>query len=153
MTTRRAKILAFALVFFGYASFSSASATRTKTLRSAGSLAGPRETQLWHSPLQDHLQFALVTHSSSRSQCEADRPPEALATPDPLMDGTDGARRITVSFIVGTDGRVHSPFILDSAGTNEDRTVLQAVQHWRYRPALCNGVPTEVEAKIEFSSR
>jgi len=30
---------------------------------------------------------------------------------------------------------------------------LEAVRFWRYRPAMCNGVPTEAEAKVEFSSR
>ena len=33
-------------------------------------------------------------------------------------------------------GLVHSPLILESAGTPEDRTVLNAVRTWRYRPAL-----------------
>jgi TonB family protein len=61
--------------------------------------------------------------------------------------------RISVSFIVGTDGRVHSPFILDSAGPSEDRTVLDAVRSWRYRPAKCNGVPAEAEGKIQFLVR
>jgi len=27
------------------------------------------------------------------------------------------------------------------------------VRFWRYRPAMCNGVPTEAEAKVEFSGR
>jgi hypothetical protein len=27
------------------------------------------------------------------------------------------------------------------------------VRAWRYRPATCNGLPTETEGKIEFSSR
>jgi len=65
----------------------------------------------------------------------------------------ESSAKITVSFIVGTDGRVHSPLILESAGVSEDRTVLNAVRSWRYRPALCNGVPTEAEAKVEFSNR
>jgi outer membrane biosynthesis protein TonB len=48
---------------------------------------------------------------------------------------------------------VHSPLILESAGLQGDRHVLQTVRSWRYRPATCNGVPTETEGKIEFSSR
>jgi len=88
-----------------------------------------------------------------RSACEAVRLPEALATPDPLIDPLVSSTRVTVSFIVGTDGRVHSPLILDSLGPSEDRIVLDAVRAWRYRPATCNGVPTEVEAKIAFSGR
>jgi TonB family protein len=76
-----------------------------------------------------------------------------LATPDPLLDETDLSAKVSVSFVIGTDGRVHSALILESAGPNEDRTILDAVRFWRYRPALCNGVPTEAEAKVEFSSR
>jgi outer membrane biosynthesis protein TonB len=43
--------------------------------------------------------------------------------------------------------------ILESAGSTGDRNVLQTVRNWRYRPATCNGVPTEAEGKIEFSHR
>jgi TonB family protein len=81
------------------------------------------------------------------------RPAEALATPDPLLDGTEARGRIAVSFIIGTDGRVHSPVVLESAGSDEDSTVLEAVRGWRYRPATCNAVPAETESKVEFSSR
>jgi outer membrane biosynthesis protein TonB len=54
--------------------------------------------------------------------------------------------------VIGIDGRVYSPLILESASSTEDRTVLRTVRSWRYRPAMCNGVPTETEGKIEFSS-
>jgi TonB family protein len=56
-----------------------------------------------------------------------------------------------VSFIVGTDGHVHSAFILDSGGPNEDKVVLRTIRTWRYRPALCNGVPTDSEARVRFT--
>jgi TonB family protein len=61
--------------------------------------------------------------------------------------------KVKVSFIIGADGRVHSPLILESGGPTGDRNVLQTVRAWRYRPATCNGVPTESEGKIEFSRR
>ena len=96
-------------------------------------------------------QFIDVPHLSSRPACEDVQPPQALTTPDPLFDPQ--GRRVKVSFIIGTDGRVHSPLILESAGLAGDRHVLQTVRTWRYRPATCNGVPTETEGKIEFSSR
>ena len=98
-------------------------------------------------------QFVDVPHIALRPSCAAVQPPEALTTPDPLLaTGTTG-RRVKVSFIIGTDGRVHSPLILESAGLVGDRRVLQTVRTWRYRPALCNGVPTETEGKVEFSVR
>ena|SRR5437867_3121912 len=98
-------------------------------------------------------QFVDVYHISSVPVCEDVQPPEALATPDPILTPAAGGKRVRVSFIIGTDGRVHSPLILESAGLAGDRHVLQTVRTWRYRPATCNGVPTETEGKIEFSSR
>jgi TonB family protein len=98
-------------------------------------------------------QYIDVPHISSRPACADVQPPQALTTPDPLLtSGADG-RKVKVSFIIGTDGHVHSPLILESAGLAGDRRVLQTVRTWRYRPATCNGVPTETEGKIEFSSR
>jgi TonB family protein len=128
-------------------------------LASVGSVAGVgegsfarREPHVWNSAVHDS-EFASMTHPAAPAECGAVQPPQALATPDPLLDESDSNAKASVSFIVGTDGRVHSALILESAGSNEDRTILDAVRFWRYRPALCNGVPTEAEAKVEFSSR
>ncbi len=98
-------------------------------------------------------QFIDVRHISSSQSCEEVQPPEALTTPDPLFAPVGRGKTVRVSFIIGTDGRVHSPLILESAGLAGDRHVLQTVRTWRYRPATCNGVPTETEGKIEYSSR
>ena len=74
-------------------------------------------------------------------------------TPDPLLHVQDDDLNVRVSFIVGSDGHVHSAFVLDSGGSAEDQIVLRAVRFWRYRPALCNGVPTDSEARVRFSIR
>ena len=103
--------------------------------------------------LRRAAQYLDVPHVSSRPACADVQPPEALTTPDPLVTAMTGGRKVKVSFIIGTDGRVHSPLILESAGVVGDRRVLQTVRTWRYRPATCNGVPTETEGKVEFSSR
>jgi TonB family protein len=87
------------------------------------------------------------------SRCERARPAEALATPDPLLDGLEPKGKVAVSFIIGTDGLVHSPVVIESGGSDEDSSVLEAVRAWRYRPATCNAVPAETESKVEFSSR
>jgi TonB family protein len=111
-----------------------------------------RERQMWASALHDS-KFAALLHSSAVTNCEASQPPEPLATPNPLLDLAEPSTRVSVSFIIGTDGRVHSPLILESAGPIEDRAILDTVRSWRYRPAVGNGAATETEAKIEFSSR
>lgn len=111
-----------------------------------------RESQVSRT-LTRSSQFVGVAHISSSPVCAEVQPPEALTTPDPLYTSAARGQKVKVSFIIGTDGRVHSPLILQSAGLAGDRRVLQTVRTWRYRPATCNGVPTETEGKIEFSSR
>jgi TonB family protein len=110
------------------------------------------EHQLWRTPMRAS-EFSEVPHVSARGRCEDTQPPQALTTPDPLLVPAATGIKVKVSFIVGADGRVHSPLILQSAGPAGDRNVLQTVRTWRYRPATCNGVPTEAEGKIEFSRR
>jgi TonB family protein len=98
-------------------------------------------------------EFSPVAEPLALPKCGNVRPPEALLTPDPLLHVQDDDLNVRVSFIVGSDGHVHSAFVLDSGGSDEDQIVLRAVRFWRYRPALCNGVPTDSEARVRFSIR
>ncbi len=98
-------------------------------------------------------EFSPVSEPLALPKCGDVRPPEALLTPDPLLHVQDDDLNVRVSFIVGSDGHVHSAFVLDSGGSAEDQIVLRAVRFWRYRPALCNGVPTDSEARVRFSIR
>jgi TonB family protein len=110
------------------------------------------ETRLRRSP--SHIsEFAPVSDPLALPRCGSVHPPEALVTPDPLLQAQDEDLRVRVSFIVGTDGHVHSAFVLNSGGPGEDEVVLRAIRTWRYRPALCNGVPTDSEALVRFSIR
>jgi TonB family protein len=124
----------------------------------AASVSGPglafdrqwdAERNAWPASFQ-HVAEGTILRSGAPTSCENIRPAEALATPDPVMDV---AGKVAVSFVIGTDGRVHSPVVLESAGAGEDSNVLEAVRGWRYRPATCNAVPAEAEGKAEFSSR
>lgn len=111
-----------------------------------------REHQVWKNPTRA-AEFSIIPHVSARPRCEDTRPPQALTTPDPLLVPAGPGEKVKVSFIVGADGRVQSPLILESAGAADDHNVLQTVRTWKYRPATCNGVPIEAEGKIEFSRR
>jgi hypothetical protein len=99
--------------------------------------------------------FREMARGAQSRSCEANLPPEPLATPDPVLDSTDHMR-LTVSFVVGIDGRVYGPLVLEGMSsdvkTSQARPVVDAVRTWRFRPAVCNGAPTEAEAKVEFSS-
>jgi TonB family protein len=98
-------------------------------------------------------EFSPVSEPLALPKCGDVRPPEALLTPDPLLHVQDDDLQVRVSFIVGSDGHVHSAFVLDSGAPDEDQIVLHAVRFWRYRPALCNGVPTDSEALVRFRIR
>ncbi len=98
-------------------------------------------------------EFAPVAEPLALPKCGNVTPPQALLTPDPLLLVEVDDMKVRVSFVVGTDGRVHSAFILDSGSPDEDQMVLRTVRFWRYRPALCNGVPTDYEALVRFSIR
>lgn len=98
-------------------------------------------------------EFNPVSEPLALPKCGQVSPPEALLTPDPLLPPDNGDQPVRVSFIVGSDGHVHSAFVLAGAGQSEDEAVLRAVRQWRYRPALCNGVPTDSEARVRFSLR
>jgi len=130
----------------------SALAATTEAPRLQSAVLEQRERHLSRT-LARASQFMDVPHSNWRWSCEQVQAPVALATPDPLFTPAGRGKRVRVSFIIGTDGHVHSPLILESAGMAGDRHVLETVRRWRYRPATCNGVPTEAEGKIEFSIR
>ena len=138
------------LIFLGIPAVATASVSWASFPESAASLE-QREHKAWKA-LTHSSEFVDIRHLSARSRCEQVQPPQALTTPSPLLT-LWRERRIKISFIVGIDGRVHSPLILESAGPAPDRHVLQTVRTWRYRPGTCNGVPTETEGKVEFSSR
>jgi TonB family protein len=131
---------------------SSAALEQVPPSRLSQTVLTEREHQVFKTPARA-TEFSNVPHSNARSRCEDTQPPEALTTPDPLLVPSEAGLKVKVSFIIGADGRVHSPLILQSGGPAGDRNVLRAVRAWRYRPATCNGVPTEAEGKIEFSRR
>ncbi|MFY9559526.1 MAG: TonB family protein [Terriglobales bacterium] len=147
------KTLAVGLLLIGFSGVLGWSATLHPSRVVLDQPALPQlEEQLHRLPA--HIsEFSPMAEPLAVPRCGDVRPPEALVTPDPLLQLDDENLRVRVSFIVGADGRVHSPFILDSGGVREDQVVLRAVRRWRYRPALCNGVPTDSEARVQFGIR
>jgi TonB family protein len=122
----------------------------TDNTSSDGVTLAQREKDLHRVPA--HIsEFTPVSPPLALAKCSNVRPPEALLTPDPVLHFQADDLKVRVSFIVGSDGHVHSAFVLESGGPDEDEVLLHAVRFWRYRPALCNGVPTDAEALVRFS--
>jgi hypothetical protein len=102
----------------------------------------------------DLLKFQPLEEADVAMECESAEPPQALATPHAWVTAIPDGTKIVVNFIVGTDGQVYSPFVLDGRGSDSlFRKLVNEVRRWHYRPALCNGVPTDAEVKVQLSSR
>ena len=100
------------------------------------------------------LKFQPLEEADVDMECESTEPPLALATPHTWVAAIPDNTKIVVNFIIGTDGQVYSPFVLDGAASNSlYRKLVNEVRRWHYRPALCNGVPTDAEVKVQLSSR
>jgi hypothetical protein len=100
------------------------------------------------------LKFQPLEEADVAMECESTVPPQALATPHAWVAAIPDNTKIVVNFIIGTDGQVYSPFVLDGSGSDSlYRKLVNEVRHWHYRPALCNGVPTDAEVKVQLSSR
>jgi TonB family protein len=142
------------LVLFLFAAFAASSAWPSRAMPTLLNSAPLSESGHFLSRVPSHIsEFNSLSEFMAPPKCGSVRPPEALLTPDPLVPPDDDDLKVRVSFIVGSDGHVHSAFVLNSGGSEEDDLVLRAVREWRYRPALCNGVPTDAEASVRFSLR
>ena len=77
--------------------------------------------------------------------------PYNLDTPHPVLPSYSA---VVVDFIIGFDGKVYSPFVLESSLTPaQDQGVLKVVQTWKFRPATCNGVRTDSEGRVTLFRR
>lgn len=99
------------------------------------------------------LKFQPLEEADVAMECESTEPPLALATPHAWVAAIPDNTKIVVNFIIGTDGQVYSPFVLDGRASNSlYRKLVSEVRRWHYRPALCNGVPTDAEVRVQLSS-
>jgi len=85
--------------------------------------------------------------------------PQPVSTPAPkyparaLRNGEQGT--VLVSAEVGTDGVPSSVEVARSSGSRQlDRAAVDAVRHWRFRPAMADGRPTtgRVQVPINFKN-
>ena len=82
--------------------------------------------------------------------CEMMSLPETMNSPHPIMGSNRG---VVVDFIVGYDGRVYSPFVLEATDQASANEAMRVIKTWRFRPATCNKIPIDVEGKVTFFTR
>ena len=83
------------------------------------------------------------------------RPPIATYTPDPEF--SEEARKakfsgnVMVSLIVGVDGKPRNVHVLRGVGMGLDQKAVEAVQQYKFKPALKDGKPVPVYVNIEVN--
>jgi TonB family protein len=60
---------------------------------------------------------------------------------------------VTLALIVGTDGRAHDIKVLKPLGHGLDEKAVEAVQSWKWEPALDEGRPIESKMNVDVSFR
>ena len=84
-------------------------------------------------------------------------PPVAKFTPSP--DFSEEARKakfqgtVTLSAIIGTDGKPHNLKVVRSLGMGLDQKALQKVRTWLFEPGKKNGTPVAVAMTLEVDFR
>lgn len=61
----------------------------------------------------------------------------------------DGA--VILAAVIGTDGSIKHLEVLKSLRADYDKSALEAVKNWRYKPYLLNGSPVEVSTTITIT--
>jgi periplasmic protein TonB len=82
--------------------------------------------------------------------------PEVIYNPEPSF--SDEARKakeqgiVQLMLVVGTDGRPYDIRVAQSLGMGLDEKAIEAVSHWRFRPATLNGQPvaSRIAVQVDF---
>jgi periplasmic protein TonB len=79
--------------------------------------------------------------------------PQAIYSPEPSF--SDEARKakqqgvVQLMLVVGKDGRTYDIRVSQSLGMGLDEKAVEAVSHWRFKPATLNGQPVATQIAIE----
>jgi TonB family protein len=78
------------------------------------------------------------------------KPPILVHRLDPTPPRSfSGTNVVTISVVVGSDGKPNDLRVISAPNRDYDEATLEAVQHWRYTPATCDGEPMEARINVE----
>lgn len=61
--------------------------------------------------------------------------------------------KVTLYAVIDTDGSLRNLHVIETAGADLDASAIEAVRHWRYRPAMCGDTPIPAETAISVIFR
>jgi TonB family protein len=84
-------------------------------------------------------------------------PPSIISKVEPEYSEAGRAAKlngsVTLSLVVNTDGTAEDIRIVKSLGMGLDEKAIEALQRWRFKPGMNNGVPVKVRMQVDFSFR
>jgi len=90
-------------------------------------------------------------------QCRKQVPPKLTSQTEPASpagtDLKDLNKTVLLSVLIGVDGRVSKSLVMQSGGPGFDKNAEESVRQWRFKPSLCDGVPTETNIDVEINFR
>ena len=100
--------------------------------------------------------FARPAKAVEWPACDDPAPPVALEMPKPRMPSAARRRhlrgKVVIYIVVGVDGRAYNATPVQADALSLAKATLDAVSlHWRFRPAMCNGVPRPTSMFVETS--
>lgn len=126
-------------------------ATSYKALKDKKPWLQAKVSELTIRPELDQTMFAPLAGGREVYRCPSrPQPPKAIWAPEPRPPAEmKDDEMVTLSVFVGTDGKPHDLTVIDSVNNDYDQASLEAVRQWRFKPASCEGKPTELEIAIE----
>ncbi|HVN17327.1 MAG TPA: hypothetical protein VMU05_01095 [Dongiaceae bacterium] len=101
-------------------------------------------TEIEPNPTVDSLAFVRPPDAKWRKWCANPEPAFPLPTPI-VVNHPPHEWHVTLFGTIGTDGRWHDLYILESGGAKADAFVLDELKNVRFKPATCDGVPVTAE--------
>lgn len=82
-------------------------------------------------------------------------PPRLVNSSDPAIPRSAGKgiqpETVTLTVVVGSNGRACGPEIKSSPGPEFERSAMNAIRHWKWKPASREGKPVPVRISIEMN--
>lgn len=82
-------------------------------------------------------------------------PPRLISAPDPAyprgVREEAGPQTVTLSVVVGSNGKACNPQVNDSPGPEFERAALDAIRDWRWKPGSREGKPIAVQITVEMT--
>lgn len=116
-----------------------------------------RIVELAAEPAPDRALFAPPDGAKESVNClGVVKPPTVVYDPNPMPPRRSrGSTLVAMSLSVGTDGKPHNLKVTSAPNRDFDKAALEAVRHWRFKPATCDGErwETEIAVEVEFYVR